>query len=187
MTATEEVHDLLVVPSNKKLYRFRAHGSGFEQTAEVDFYVDEYRSIMSVAQPGTPDLPRGPAFAVLPNKPDPSTSQICCYLVNAANIRAANPWTAPEWNSEPDGKDKSMRLEPVAADDQPFSLLVATAKGRVFLVTEAGVPQELDLALESEIFCTLRNGLVAGSVYCRAAKGVLPIVNVTSLFPKGAT
>jgi len=187
MAAPEEVHDLLVVPSNKKLYRFKAHGTGFEPTAEVDFYVDEYRSIMSVAQPGTPDLPRGPAFAVLPNKPDPATSQICCYLVNAANIRAANPWTADGWNSEPDGKPKSLTFEPNPADDEDFSLLVATAKGRVFLVTEGEEPKEIELGLESEIFCSLRNGLVAGSVYCQAAGRVLPIVNVTSLFPKGAT
>ena len=45
-------------------------------------------------------------------------------------------------------------------------------------------PKAIDLSREPEIFILLRNGLVTGSVYCRATGTVLPLVNISSIFPR---
>lgn len=182
----EELHDLLVIPSNKKLYRIQANADGFENPQTLTFYDDNYRNVMNIAQAGDSTEPRGPALSVLPNKPDPSTSQISCYLINSENIRAANPWTTAAWNSEPNpGKITDLVDEPRTRDADDLDFLVAGPNGKVWRVQEQQNPIELaDLGVEGEIFVQLRNGLVAGSVYCQDAKKVLPLVNITSLYPK---
>ncbi|HYQ43744.1 MAG TPA: hypothetical protein VER11_17310 [Polyangiaceae bacterium] len=182
----EELHDLLVIPSNKKLFRIQANAEGFENPQPLGFYDDNYRNVMNIAQAGDSTEPRGPAFSVLPNKPDPSTSQISCYLINSENLRAANPWTTAAWNSEPNpGKITDLVAEPRNLDAKKLDFLVAGPDGKVWRVQEDKAPTELpSLGVESEIFVQLRNGLVAGSVYCEAANTVLPLVNVTSLYPK---
>jgi len=181
-----EIHDLLVIPSNKKLYRFQANADGFANPEPLSFFDDNYRNVINIARTGDPTQPRGPAFSVLPNKPDPSTSQICCYLVNSENIRAANPWTTAAWSSEPNpDKITSLQAEPRKRDDEPLDFLVAGPKGDVFRIQAGVAPKALaDLELESEVFVQLRNGLVAGSAFCVAANKVLPLVNISSLFPK---
>ena len=189
MAAPPDVHDLLVIPSNNQLYRLKATSqeNGYAPTVPPVGYQDTaYRKVMNIAQLGPGDAPRGPAFAVLPNKPDPSTSQICCYLINSQNLRAANPWTAEPWNSEPgdDASNAEAQLEANRFDGADLDLLVAMADGRVLRVQEKHPIAALDLKEEGEVYTQLRNGLVAGTVYCKGADKVLPIVNITSLFPR---
>ncbi len=186
----EDVHDLLVIPSNKKLYRARASTDGFATPTVLDFYDDDYRNVMNIAQVDEAvDPPRGPAFSVLPNKPDPSTSQISCYLVSSQHLRAANPWTTEAWSSEPNPKTTGLTPDPRPRDDAKVALdfLVAGPDGTVSRVQGGAAPKALpNLGEESEIYGQLRNGLVAGSVWCRQANAVLPIINITALFPKEA-
>lgn len=192
----QDVHDLLIIPNDQKLYRLSAtpvgHGQAGYQgqcASEVRFEDTGYRKATSIARKGSDGKgQRGPAFAVLPNKPDASASQVSCYLINAENFRAANAWTQTEWSSEPDGEDKGLTPAGVAPVGDLVELVIATGSGRVYLLSfrERGqlnsVLTELrQLNLEGEIYEQLRNGVVAGSVWVEQAKRVVPIVNVSSL------
>jgi hypothetical protein len=191
--ADEQVHDLFIIPANQKLYHLAANldtdRAGYVQAKAVDFADPAFRKAMNIArlQENGQEPARGPALAILPNKPDPSTSQICCFLVNVENARAANPWTAAEWSNEPDGKNEDLK-EPVLNSNGVLKVLLAGATGKVFLVElnenleKVTRCESLDLNLEGEIYVQLRNGAVAGSARSSTEGGaVLPLVNVTSL------
>jgi hypothetical protein len=190
--ALESVHDAFIIPSNGKLHHFKASMADnnlgeYDSPPEVlERQHTAFRRTMNIARLGDEENPRGPALAVLPRKPDPATSQICCYLVNSENIRAANAWTIPAWNSEPSEEDGSLSARQ-QEQTWPLELLVADASPQVLRVTltqdgggiEAAVTR-VDLSLEGELFNQLRCGLVAGRV--RLSSGdELPVVNAASL------
>jgi hypothetical protein len=88
------------------------------------------RRALSIARPHHADggEPRGPAFAVLPIKPEPaSVSAGTCYLINAENFTSPNLWTVEEWNDDPLGEDYLTPQHPEA-----FEVLIAAPWGKVF-------------------------------------------------------
>jgi len=189
MSNNEALHDLLVITDGPSLFRVpvESDGTGYKQVpCKVDFKDLAYRRVMRIANPGA----RGPAFAVLPNKPDPSTSQISCYLINSENIRASNPWTKEAWNAEPD-PDTTPLQEPIRpAADGRLDFLVAGSSGNVFRIqfNDDDVPgtpvvDVLPLGDETEVYIQLRNGLVSGSAHCFSAGSVLPLVNIAAIEP----
>lgn len=193
MTDVEHLHDLLIVPTDGALYRIPASSKaneGFLPPQNVDFTDAAHRRVMRLARLNDARGKRGPAFAVLPNKPDPSTSQICCYLVNSENVRASNPWTKGAWNAEPDPDTLGLRQDLSHRTDGRLEVLIAGVTGNLFHLEFAeDAPQcallrVLPLATESEAYGQLRNGVVAGTVYCNHTKTITPIVNITAFMPE---
>jgi hypothetical protein len=136
-----------------------------------------------------PDEDFGPAFAVAPTRPEPAAQNGTCIIVNQEHIRVRNVWTAARLSAEP-GEAASGPFEPDEYKAElpdldrevGFELLVAANHGIVYHARGDGAPIPLaDLGNESEIWYQLRNGFIAGSVYCRQLKRVLPMVNVAAL------
>jgi hypothetical protein len=198
-----EIHDLLIIPANGALYRCKANPNS-ENTApaqaggydaspvqQLSFRDPAHRKTLNVARPrldADDNRTRGPAFAILPNKVDPATSQICCYLVNAENARGNNPWTRDAWSSEPDGKDNSLPATATGPRPELLEVLLAGSTGQVHYVAlddstgnVVNGPLKLNLGTEGEVFSLLRNGLVVGSALCNEVNRVLPLVNLTAL------
>lgn len=142
-----------------------------------------------------PDPSFGPAFALAPTRPEPAAQNGTCIIVNQEHVRIRNVWTAARLSSEPARQADGQQAAPVSTEPDEytqrlpdadratsFELLVAASQGKVFHVQGDLAPRELgDLANESEIWYQLRNGFVAGSVYCRQLARVLPMVNVAAL------
>lgn len=130
---------------------------------------------------------RGPAFAVLPTKEDPVSQFGTCYLINAKNLNAGNPWTWAAWNDGPRGADEPFDVNPWVWPDDGFEVLLAGPGGLVFHVCKhAGdEPRSVRIELdgEAEIWSALRSGTVAGRVWWAAAGRVIALVNVTALTP----
>ncbi|HET9956016.1 MAG TPA: hypothetical protein VFQ61_16030 [Polyangiaceae bacterium] len=171
------------------------------------------RRVLSTARPqhyGNEDersAARGPAFALLPVKPDPSSASFpTCFLINVQNLDSPNLWTVEEWNDGPGGPDYPTPQHP-----NEFEALVAGPRGAVFrlkitnvdawrpgtqpLPNGLGEIEAVDLANESEIWGQLRNGCIAGRALFqdtstnkrenkhRPQKRVIPLVNITALQP----
>ncbi len=165
------------------------------------------RKVLGIAHPqrvysegGSKDN-RGPAFAVMPVRPEPGASSCAfCYLVNAQNVLSPNAWTAEEWNA-PGGPDLVAEAH---ANQTEAELLLALPRGLVVSiratgldnldefpdkveparVTKHGVTYEIEpvrLNNETEIWSELRNGCIAGRVLHRQRERVIPLLNVTSL------
>jgi hypothetical protein len=213
-------HDILVVRRNRANRQyFRLHidkpkdvqGNVIDQDRVTYTHVEEhlpsdagYRATVGLAcsetlhagaaADATVTAPRGPVIAALPLHPNPTASAGCtCYLVNPENLTYETSWTHEEWN------DQSVQPpENEVRDDDAIELLIATAAGRVYLLTKgdrapAGSPPppvpllEIDLRRESELWNLLRNGCVAGSVrlvtHPSGQPRVVPVVNVEALAP----
>ncbi|HKU41983.1 MAG TPA: hypothetical protein VJR89_27685 [Polyangiales bacterium] len=182
-------HNLLIIPDNGQLYKMERKAEGFAASTTVPYYDKAYRKVMSIARPPKTDPAqesRGPAFAILPTKPDPATSQICCYLVNAANVRATNAWTVDAWNSEPKDEAAAPATNVAVGKAASVDVLLALETGQVVRIqVDRDLDRaELDLSKEGEIYTQLRNGLVAGTAYSVTAGKVLPLINLASLAPQ---
>jgi hypothetical protein len=163
------------------------------------------RKVLSVAYPGgLRESDRGPAFAILPVKPDPGSSSFpTCFVVNVNHLKTPNLWTAEEWNDGPSGPDFAT---PAHNDD--FEVLLAAPRGKVFRLKITGLsdwegvcqlPQGrgeiecVQLGNQAEIWAQLRNGCIAGRVAYHetipdngASRRILPLVNITALTPDPA-
>jgi len=147
-----------------------------------------YRKVDSIAR--YENSARGAGFAVLPNKPDPQSSQMSCYLINPQNFQTTTPWTATEWSSAEDKQDDGIALDLSRWEADAFEFLVAVPLGKVYfarkLVDEPPTFTLVDLAKEGEIWTQLRNGLVVGTVkYVGHPKGptIVALFNQTSVTP----
>jgi hypothetical protein len=205
-----EAHDVLLIP------KLRPRSTAAEDTAEptgilkmavtqdgnyegselLNVRDSGGRKVYDIARPG-PN--HGPAFAVLPIRPEPGTQADTCYLINTENLFLPNPWTARDWDAPPLEGDIHSDLPPdsqpaattPASDDgsspwpaEGFELLVAGPRGKVFLVRcdgSSGSIQEIDVSRETDIWSQLREGLIVGTVQYAAEQRVVPMVNVTSL------
>jgi len=189
-------HDVLVITPRGEYHRFPVEKVGEEEgrytRSPLQPGGDEpgTRKVLNMAQQGTAELPRGPAFSTLAVNPDPAASSCAaCYLVNTENLNYVNPWTAAALS---DGGPRV--LEDERWTDESFELLIAGPRGKVYHLAKglesAPTVREVDLDGEVEVWAQLRNGLVAGSVEYRRPPGegprVVPVVNVTSLTPKHA-
>jgi hypothetical protein len=121
---------------------------------------------------------RGPIFATLPITPEPgAASTITCYVINAQNLRYENPYIVEEWTSAGAG-ERSLEMP------DGFTLLVAGPKGEIYLFSvDASGPRvralsDAELKVETDIWQSLRNGMVVGRVLY--GDSVVPLVNVTS-------
>ncbi len=167
------------------------------------------RKVFNIANPerddgaGQQGQARGPAFAIMPVKPEPSASSCAfCYLVNAQDVLAPNAWTAEEWDA-PGGDDLSAGPHANATEAEA---LLALPRGIVLRIKATGLenldvlPNEVQPATvdhlgvtyeiepvrlnnETEIWSQLRNGCIAGRVYHRKRNRVIPLLNLTSLMP----
>jgi hypothetical protein len=165
------------------------------------------RKVYGIAHPeqvqsyGTSSDARGPAFAVMPIKPEPGSSSCAfCYLINAQQVLSPNAWTAEEWNA-PGGPDfdaeaNANRTEVEVLLALPRGIVLRLrvtdlhrldtfpARATVATATADGVTYELEpvaLKNESEIWGELRNGCIAGRVFHRQRDRVIPLLNVTAL------
>lgn len=195
-----EAHDVLLIPRllpvqlagqpkpGSGMLKMSVKESG-DYEASIPLSVEDAggRKAYSVARPSDD---YGPAFAVLPIRPEPGTQSDTCYLINTENLFLPNPWTATDWDAlPPEGEQENPG--PAAAQNQPdpeswredgFDLLVAGPRGRVFRVRcdgHRGQVEEIALAQESELWAQLREGLIVGTA--KHDNEILPIVNVTSL------
>lgn len=170
------------------------------------------RKVFAIAHPDVMDNEgrahgsRGPAFAIMPVKPEPGSSSCAfCYLINAQQVLSPNAWTAEEWNA-PGGPDFEAEAN---ANKTEAEVLLALPRGivlrlratnldnldafpsptKIATVTEHGVTYEIEpIALnnEAEIWSELRNGCIAGRVFHRGRARVIPLLNVTSLMSRPA-
>lgn len=218
-----EFHDVLVIPPKRRdggtvipdgqFYRFPVvkvdpPGSGTSRAGKYGARPELWdrsdmaqRKIAGIASPEGEGTRLGPAFAVVPIKPEPGSSSCgWCYLVNAKNLISKNAWTAEEW-SAPGAPD----LEGAeTANAKELEVLLALSRGIVVRfrasnldaldpfpgavepasVTKHGVTYEIEpvrLNNESDIWTQLRNGSIAGRARYHQGKRIVPLVNVTSL------
>lgn len=205
-------HDILVArrnPHGKQYFKVKAErrtkNGAFTEFADYTGVAEQlpsssgYRAIVGFACAETQALadepnpaPRGPALAALPLHPDPTASASCtCYLINPENITYETSWTSEEWSDQ----EIQPSDNPILNDDG-FELLVASPAGKVYLLSKTGTAllsdqidlrvRTVDLVNEPELWSTLRNGTVAGSVRLVSMDGqprVVPVVNVQSLMP----
>jgi hypothetical protein len=187
-------HDVLVYSSKNELYRLPVEKDGpdlggyTKEPKKLNMLDAGYRKVDSIAryQDGT----RGAGFAVLPNKPDPQSSQMSCYVINPQNFKTTTPWTATEWSSADDRRDDGIAIDLTPWKADAFEVLVAAPLGQVyFLRKEAGAAATVtpvDLQREGELWTQLRNGVVVGTVrYVGHPAGptVVPLFNVTAVKP----
>lgn len=211
-------HDVLIVPPKGVVEAsefFRVPVTKDESSSEVGQYRDPpermdaedwgQRKVLSAAFPEQHGpleyrgLKRGPAFSVLPIKPEPaSTSCVACYLVAADNVNYPNPWTHGLWNSPTAQEDEQPLSSPTDLD-----VLLAAGQGKVLRLhvadlsdweaggetiafrradgTAVATLEAIDLGREAEVWGQLRNGCVAGRVLLAEEGRVVPLVNITSL------
>jgi hypothetical protein len=206
-------HDVLVITPRREYHRFPVNKVGGETgrytSPPLRPGADEpgTRKVWNLAQQGTPDEPRGPAFSTLAVSPDPAASScVACYLVNTENLRPINPWMAIDATlgmageastsagdaASENAASEDAASENAASENDAFEVLVAGPRGKVYFVEKrqgaAPTARSVDLSDEGELWMLLRNGLVAGRVEYRrhpcAEPRVVPVVNVTSLTPK---
>lgn len=189
----DEKHDLLLITPKGEYHRFPVETAGDDSGSFVraptrpDMAAAGSRKILNLARRGHGDSRRGPAFALLPVKPEPAGSACgLCYLVNAENLRAHNPWVSAAWN------DSAIADAPASAEADEFEVLIAGPAGKVYHVqkhADAEQPsvRRVDMSGESEIWSQLRNGCIAGAAeythHPAREPRVVPLVNVTSLTP----
>jgi hypothetical protein len=192
-----EAHDVLLIPRLLPLNTESGPGSGMlkmsvqengEYAASTPLGVEDAggRKAYSVARPSDD---YGPAFAVLPIRPEPGTQSDTCYLINTENLFLPNPWTASDWDALPPEGELQNPPQTAARNDAPtewredgFDLLVAGPRGKVFRVQwngQTGGIEQIAVAQESELWAQLREGLIVGTA--KHQDEILPIVNVTSL------
>lgn len=188
-------HDVVIVPDlspdaeagEPPIYRVK-----HEQYLQPDYRLRPgqrgFRKLRNAATAGAErGTLRGPAFAVLPTKEDPVSQFGTCYLINAKNLNAGNPWTWAPWNDGPGGADEAFNVNPWVWNDDGFEVLLAGPGGLVFHVSKPphGRPEieRVDLEGEAEIWSALRSGTVAGRVRWAAKERVIALVNVTALTP----
>lgn len=218
-------HDLLVFPGSKTLNKWeyfrvpvtkqtstgptlRRAGEFNDPPEKWDLLDHGERRVLNVATPA-PDAAnadaRGPAFALLPVKPDPGSASFpTCYLINVDQLQNPNLWTVEEWNDGPDGPNF-----PTPPHPNGFEVLIAGPRGKVFrlLITDLdrwknetqpftyGEVEDVSLKHEPEIWQQLRNGCIAGRVQLNelshelkqkgsAKPRVVPLVNITALDPQ---
>jgi len=200
-----EAHDLLIIPKLRPenagaadtpsgLLRLSVKQDGhFEESTPLSVQDKGGRKAYNIARPGQG---YGPAFAVLPIRPEPGTQSDTCYLINTENMFLPNPWTAADWDVLPpegvEGAAATQGGEPPADPDAArwrpdgFDLLVAGPRGKVFRVQcdgSLGTVTPIDLKHETDIWSQLREGLIVGTTKTSHGE-VLPIVNVTGLDTK---
>jgi hypothetical protein len=188
-------------PVDKVTGRFKNDSGPFKQPVGLN---DEgHRPTMNLGSLGTgseEDPSRGPVLSALPLHPSPAASSAStCYLLNARNLNYTTPWTAEEWNDQPNGPDAAGYV-----GEDKFALLVASPAGKVYYLEKkqavcAGkvmyeddcfVFREVELRHESEIWGQLRNGCVVGRVMYEGKPGrtarekIVPLVNIDSLNPR---
>lgn len=198
----DDQHDVIILPKNAvaprvgvghaAVQRFkinRATGR-YLPPEELPAHVSGGRKARSLGAPGEG---YGPGISLAPTRPEPAAQNGTCIIVNQQHLRICNAWTAARLDNEPpqrptdasatvpDEPDIYREKLPLRDQKSDFEMLVASGQGKVFLVKSNAEPEPLDLTHESEIWYQLRNGFVAGSVYCEKIKGVLPMVNVLSL------
>jgi hypothetical protein len=210
-------HDILLIrddlgiggPPGRRLERFpvdkvtgRFKNESGQTKAPVGPNDEGHRPTINLGARGAgtdADPGRGPVLSALPLHPSPAASSAStCYLLNVQNLNYTTPWTAEEWNDQPNGPDA---VGYVGKDE--FSLLIASPAGKVYyLEKKAGCAQppkhddpcfvfrEVELRGETEIWGELRNGCVVGRVvYERKSAAprsekVVPLVNIDSLNPR---
>jgi hypothetical protein len=190
-------HDVLVIPPDGVLHRMRVNKKGTPAyTKRPDRPLRDnagYRKVMAIAQgtistSGEPvsDEPAGAGFAVMPVKPEPTTSSMTCFLINQNNLSIENDWTSAEWNDEPSGEAQQA----LAWSPDEFDAYLAGPQGKVFWVHRQGgkttIEELASLATESDVWGALRNGVIAGRVYSNALGKVVPLLNVTALLGRPA-
>lgn len=138
-------------------------------------------------QGNNPSTASGPAFALLPIKPEPASSNWTCYLINAQRLNYRNPWTIEAWNDEPDDEETADGSAQ-AAETDAFELLIAGPRGDVYHVQKpAGqdlpAVKKVNLQNEQDVWGQLRNGCVVGTAefYNQGEPRVVPLVNTTCL------
>lgn len=189
----KEHHDVLVVTREGEYHRFPVERRGEQEGRFVqppvrpDLEAPGTRKVLNLARAGEPERPRGPAFAVLPIKPEPAGSAVCtCYLINVENLSPSNPWVADAWS------DNAIAQQPRSSADASLDVLLAGPGGVVYHVhtpAAGGAPtvRAVDLTDEVEIWSQLRNGCIAGAAeyahHPDEPGRIIPLVNVTGLAP----
>ncbi|HWO07997.1 MAG TPA: hypothetical protein VNN80_00915 [Polyangiaceae bacterium] len=210
-------HDLLIINPDGVLHRLQVEkrenhpneGRYLSAPAVAHYREPGHRKVFNIAHAHAftdarlelvEDAPavvgdHGPAFAMLPVKPEPASSNWACYLINAQRLAYKNPWTQAAWNDEPDsteaGNGGAQRAEAPASSD--FELLVAGPAGNVVLVRSLGSSHSVtpvDLSQEQDIWSLLRNGCVVGTAeyynHPDGAPKVVPLVNAACMVaPRG--
>jgi hypothetical protein len=149
-----------------------------------------------------PDESYGPGLLVAPTRPEPAAQNGTCIIINQEHVRVRNAWTAARLNSEPQVVvsndpaavavaaaenqliEPDIYLQPIPNRDrdEKFEMLIASGGGKIYYVRDGQAPEPLEnLGNEGEIWYQLRNGFVAGSVFCRQHGKVLPMVNVLAI------
>ncbi|HYQ01864.1 MAG TPA: hypothetical protein VER96_24495 [Polyangiaceae bacterium] len=208
----DDLHDIIILPKNAadpataaaeqavkpRVQRFRINrekGKYEEKPEDLAASIPGGRKARAL---GAPDERYGPGLVLAPTRPEPAAQNGTCIIVNQENLRIRNAWTAARLDNEPpapknEGVPAAAGPETAEPDEYKlrltavdttvdFELLVASAEGKVFLVSNNKPPRELaDMGREGEIWYQLRNGFIVGSVFCRELDKVIPMVNVMSL------
>jgi hypothetical protein len=156
----------------------------------VDATAEGARKVYGIARPGAPDKDTyGPAFAILPIRPDPGSQSDTCFLINTENLFLPNPWTAADWDAFDIAGSAGPGAPSPSADVQPDPawsptmppFLVAGPEGNVYFVdVVAGqVTPVRDLRLQPSIWTQLREGLIVGTVFYNGR--VTALFNIASL------
>jgi len=179
-------------PGHRKVFNI-AHAHPYSENSTGAAATAAVRAVTSSAQSSIVPQDRGPAFAMLPVKPEPASSNWACYLINAQRLAYKNPWTTVAWNDEPEPTAKAEDGNGTGvAPASGFELLVAGPAGDVYYVNSSGSTPAItpiDLDQEQDIWSQLRNGCVVGTAeYYNHRNGpkVIPLVNAACLAaPKG--
>jgi hypothetical protein len=201
-TRPPEAHDVLVIPrllptavenanGPKGMLKMSVQPDGeYAKSVIVDATDEGARKVYGIARPGAPDNDAyGPAFAILPIRPDPGSQSDTCFLINTENLFLPNPWTAADW----DAFDVSGAAGPGAPEpstDVPANpawsrttppFLIAGPEGKVYLVDVGAnrIVELPDLRLQTAIWTQLREGLVVGTVVYEGR--VTALFNIASL------
>jgi hypothetical protein len=181
-----------MITSRGEYHRFAVETEGVDRGRFVatpkrpELDEDGTRKVLNLARSGDHDQRRGPAFALLPIKPEPAGSAcVACYLINTENLGPSNPWVSAVWS------DGAQPIESGSIGSDDFDLLVASPGGKLYHLSKRGdaapVAAEVELAGEPEIWQQLRNGCIAGSALFEhhpdQSARVVPLVNVTPLLP----
>jgi hypothetical protein len=201
-TRPPEAHDVLVIPRLLPTAIEKAHGpkgmlkmpvqqdGQYDQSQIVDATDEGARKVYGIARPGAPDKDiYGPAFAILPIRPDPGSQSDTCFLINTENLFLPNPWTAADWDAfdiagsaGPGAPSPSRDIpeDPAWSPTMP-PFLVAGPGGNVYFVDVAAgrITAVPDLRLQTSIWTQLREGLVVGTVLYQGR--VTALFNIASL------
>ena len=201
-TRPPEAHDVLVIPrllptaienanGPRGMLKMSVQPDGqYAESVIVDATDDGARKVYGIARPGAPDNDAyGPAFAILPIRPDSGSQSDTCFLINTENLFLPNPWTAADWDAF-DVSGSAGPGAPVPSTDVPADpawsrttppFLVAGPDGRVYFVDVGAnrIAEVPDLRLQTSIRSQLREGLIVGTVVFEGR--VTPLFNIASL------